>query len=206
MLHCTDLGRADLALRHVPPEVDSEVGAPSVRHHGLVRPREPPAGGEAVGQAPVLAGVHDHAALLPLRGAVVARHHDPVLLRDVGPGPRPRQQPPRVPEVGGDVSHLAPAPALVTRDDLEVVHGRDAVVVTVTVWISQSAIKMQNNIVPEVKSMMVVIGCIACLLESNTTVGFPPLAISCPGPVGVGGTGQVTLLHVRPPSSDLNRG
>ena len=78
---------------------------------------------------------------------------------------------------------------------------------TVTVWICQASIKMQDNIIPEVKSlMMVVIILFVCLLESNTTVGFPPLAISCPGPVGVGGTGQVTLPHVRPPSSDLGRG
>ena len=37
-------------------------------------------------------------------------------------------------------------------------------------------------------------------------MGFPPLAISWPGPVGDGGTGQVTSPHVRPPSSDLGRG
>ena len=75
-------------------------------------------------------------------------HHDPVLLRDVGPGPRPRQQPPGVPQVGGDVADLTPAPALVPGDDLEVVHSRDAVKVTVTIWIGQASIKMQDNIIP----------------------------------------------------------
>ena len=197
----------DLALGDVPPEVDSEVGASSVGHHSFVRPGEPSAGGEAVGKAPVLAVVHHHSAVLALSRLVVASHHDPVLLRDVGPGAWPRQQPPGVPQVGGDVADLAPGPALVPGDDLEVVHSRNAIKVSVAVWICQSSIKMQDNIIPEVTGfMMAVLSFIMCLLESNTTVGFPPLAISWPGPVGVGGTGQVTSPHVMPPSSDLGRG
>ena len=132
----------DLALGDVPPEVDSEVGASNVGHHGLVSPGEPPAGGEAVGEAPVLAVVHHHSAVLPLSRLVVTRHHDPVLLRDVGPRAWPRQQPPGVPQVGGDVADLAPGPALVPGEDLEVVHSRDAVEVAVAVWISQASIKM----------------------------------------------------------------
>ena len=197
----------DLALGDVPPKVDGEVGASSVGHHGLVRPGEPPAGGEPVGEAAVLAVVHHHSAVLALRRLVVASHHDPVLLRNVGPGAWPRQQPPGVPQVGGDVADLAPGPALVPGEDLEVVHSWDAVKVAVAVRIGQSSIKMQDNIIPEVtRWTMAVLSFIMCLLESNTTVGFPPLAISWPGPVGVGGTGQVTSPHVRPPSSDLGRG
>ena len=121
-----------------------------MRHHGLVCPGEPPAGGQAVGQAPVVAVVDDHAAVLPLRGLEVSRHHDPVALLEVGPGTRPRQQPPGVAQVGGDVAHLAPASAFVPGYNLEIVHRGDAVVVAVTVQVCRASVKMKNNIVPEI--------------------------------------------------------
>ena len=48
-----------------------------------------------------------------------------------------------------DVCDRAPGETLVSRDDLEVVHGWDAVVVTVAVRVRGSSVEVKDDLLPQ---------------------------------------------------------